>query len=284
MNLSYVPLSLIGAAYATAAFPVLAEQANRQEAFRTTLTVAARHIIFWSSVVTVLAIVLRAHIVRILLGAGAFDWDDTRLTAAVLAILILGLLAQGIVLLASRAFYAAGRSWNPFLVQAAGLVLSVAGAVVFFSLAQVYPLLGYAVEAALRVPDVPGTSILFVAFGATLGQLAMGGLALATLRSVAPGVARSLARPLFDGLGAAMLGGAASYGALAVMGTIAPLTTLPLVFAQGAIAGIVGLIVAGTVLALLENKEFHDLVSSLRKLRSANALPPYGLANDRPNT
>lgn len=283
MNLSFVPLSLIGAAYATAAFPVLAEQANRQDAFRTTLTVAARHIIFWSSVVTVLAIVLRAHIVRILLGAGAFDWDDTRLTAAVLAILIVGLLAQGLVLLASRAFYAAGRSWNPFFVQASGLVLSVTGAVAFFALAQAYPLFRYALEAALRVPDVPGTGILFVAFGAMFGQLAMGALALVTLRMVAPGVAGSLARPLFDGVGAGILGGAAAYGALAAMGTIAPLTTLALVFAQGAIAGIVGLIVAGTVLALLENQEFRGLVASLRKLRGANALMPYGPANDRPN-
>ncbi|HYF29007.1 MAG TPA: lipid II flippase MurJ, partial [Candidatus Paceibacterota bacterium] len=121
-NLEAVPLSLIGVSYATAAFPVMAEHMNakRYEEFRTTLLTAARHIIFWSAIVSVLALVLRAHIIRIVLGTGAFDWDATRLTAAILALLVLGLIAQGIILLSSRAFYAAGRSWNPLLIQLGG--------------------------------------------------------------------------------------------------------------------------------------------------------------------
>lgn len=285
-NLEAVPLSLIGAAYATAAFPVLAEQmgGKKFDAFQQTLTVALRHIIFWSSAVTVLAIVLRAHIVRIVLGTGAFDWDDTRLTAAVFAVLVLGLLAQGIVLIASRAFYASERSWNPLLVQLSGLFVSVAGAYGMLKLAQESPLFRYFIEAALRVTDVAGADVLFIALGAAMGQALMGVIALLTLRSVAPGVAGSLSRPLFEGLGAAILGGAAAYGALALMGAIAPLTTLLVVFAEGLVAGIVGLLVAGMVLALLENQEFRDLAASLKKLSSARALSPYGPANDRPNT
>jgi len=289
-NLEAVPLALIGAAYATAAFPVLAEQVGKKEhaAFRETVLTAARHIIFWSAVITVLAIVLRAHIVRVLLGSGAFDWSDTRLTAAVFAVLIVGLLAQSVVLLASRAFYAAGRSWNPLIIQIFGAVLAIASAYALLRLANTDSTVRFFFENLLRIEGVPGASILFIALGATLGQLVMAVIALATLSLVVRGVASRLLRPLLEGLGAAILGGAAAYGALALMGTLAPLTRLAIVVAEGTVAGMVGLFVAGTVLALLENREFHDLAASLKKLtstdRAAAALTPYDPTNDRPDT
>ncbi|MBA3789382.1 oligosaccharide flippase family protein [Patescibacteria group bacterium] len=277
-NLESVPLSLIASSYATAAFPVLAEQISKKkfEEYRATITTAARHIIFWSAVITVLTMVLRAHIVRIVLGSGAFNWDDTRITAAVLALLILGLLAQGIILLASRAFYAAHRSWNPLFVQLGDAGVSVGVALLMLRLSQTYPMFRYFVESLFRVSDVPGTSVLFIAIGATVGQLILCGVALATLRVVAPGVAHGLSRPIFDGFGAAILGGTAAYGALALMGNLAPLTSSITVFTQGAVAGMVGLAVAAAVLSLLENQEFKDLYSSLQKLRNSRALTPFG--------
>lgn len=276
-NLEAVPLSLIAASYATAAFPVMAEQAGakKYDAFKTTLAVAARHIVFWSSVITVLTVVLRAHIVRIILGSGAFNWDDTRLTAAILAVLVLGLLAQGLILLCARAFYAAGRSWNPLLVQLGDAGVSVLVAYGLVHAARAWPMLRYFMEALLRVSDVPGASVLFIALGYTVGQFAMLAVALITLKAVAGGVARSLFRPLFEGLGAAIVGGTASYGVLAFMGNLAPLTHLGTVFAEGLIAGMVGLFVAGCVLWLLENQEFRDLLSSLRKLTSFKPLAPF---------
>ncbi|MDB5195044.1 MAG: hypothetical protein JWO84_228 [Parcubacteria group bacterium] len=283
-NLEAVPLSLIGASYATAAFPVMAEHlaAARVKEFRATLAAAARHIIFWSAVITVLTIVMRAYIVRIILGSGAFDWNATRLTAAVLAILVVGLMAQALILLAARAFYAAQRSWNPLLVQLADCGISVVCAWGFVQLAGTYPTLRYFVEALFRVSDVAGTNVLFIALGATIGQVLMGITALVTLRRVAPGVAGTLVRPVFEGFGAAILGGAASYGVLTFMGTLAPLTKLGTVFIEGTVAGMVGLAVAAAVLSLLENQEFKDLIDALKRITSTKALQPHGaLLEDR---
>lgn len=277
-NLQAVPLSLIAASYATAAFPVMAEnlEAKRYEAFKATLSAAARHIVFWSAILSVLVLVLRAHIVRIVLGTGAFDWDATRLTAAILAILVLGLMAQGLVLLASRAFYAAKKSWNPLFIQIGGLIVSVTGALGLLALADAYPGVRYFVEALLRVEDVPGTDILLVAAGGMLGQMATGAFALLTLRSVAPGVARSLLRPVSEGAAAAILGGSAAYGVLSFLGNLAPATTLAVVFTEAFIAGMVGLMVAAAVLALLANREFKDLVDSLKRMKPSTALKPSG--------
>ncbi len=278
LNLQAVPLSLIAASYATAAFPVLAEsmEEKKYEVFRATLSAAARHIVFWSAILSVLVLVLRAHIVRIVLGSGAFDWDATRLTAAILAILVIGLMAQGLVLLASRAFYAAKKSWNPFGIQVAGLVVSVVSAVGLLAAAQTFPDIRYFVEALLRVEDVPGTDILLIAIGSMLGSVATGVFALVTLHSVAPGVARSLLRPVFEGFASAILGGAAAYGILSFAGNLAPATTLVVVFTEAFVAGMVGLAVAGAVLALLANKEFKDLADSLKRIRPSTALKPSG--------
>lgn len=282
-NLEAVPLSLIGASYATAAFPVLAKEMNdgHLEAFAATLAAAARHLIFWSAILAVLTIVLRAHIVRIVLGTGAFNWDDTRLTAAVLGLLAIALVAQGIVLLAARAFYAANKSWMPFLIQVIGLVVSLAAAAGALWLAHAVPFARDFMEALMRVEGVSGTDILFIALGATLGQLVMGALALATLRTVAPKVAGSLARPVLEGTGAAIVGGMLAYGSLVLMGNIAPLSTLPLVLAQGLAAGMVGVVAAAGVLFLLENKEFKDLCRSFSRIMLPKT-PVYSPAlNDR---
>ncbi len=283
-NLEAVPLALIGASYATAAFPVLAEDAKekRDDAFRQTLSAAGRHLIFWSAVAAALVIVLRAHLVRVILGTGAFDWEATRLTAALLGILVVGLAAQGIVLLASRAFYAARKSWNPLFIQVTGLIVSLASAMLFLAWADMFPSFRYFVEALVRIEDSPAASVIFIALGATIGQLVMGIIALLTLHSVAPGVASSYLRPLFEGAGAGTVGGAAAYGMLAVMGQIAPLDSVVDVFTQGLVAGMVGLAAAASVLVLLENREFKQLYESLRKLAPSKALQPSGtVLNDQ---
>lgn len=265
-NLEAVPLGLIGASYAVAAFPALSEASalERREEFTRILSAGARHVILWSIVALGLIAVLRAHIVRVVLGTGAFDWNATRLTAALLVILAVGLVAQGLVLLFSRALYAVRQSWRPFLYQFACGALTIFLAVVFLAL----PMDGFPASFAafLKVADVPGIAVLLLALAATLGQIVLVFLSLIALRGVAPGLGRTLVRPFVDGCIAALAGGAAAYATLVLEGGIAPLTTLMAVFIEGFVAGIVGLIVAALALFLVENEEFRIVVSALNKI------------------
>lgn len=265
-NLEAVPLALIGASYAVAAFPALSETSapEKRGEFTRILSSSARHIILWSVVSLGLIVVLRAHLVRVILGTGAFDWDATRLTAALLAILAVGLVAQGLTLLFSRALYAVRQSWRPLFYQFAGGGLTVFLAVLFFSLPeQGFPA---TLAAFLKVGDVSGTAILLVALAATAGQLFLAVLSLTALRSAAPGLARTLFRPLLDGSLAALVGGAATYLTLFLEGGIAPLTTLIAVFTEGLVAGVVGLLAAALALYIVENEEFMIVASALGRL------------------
>jgi len=265
-NLEAVPLSLIGASYAVAAFPALSEASalEKRDEFTRILSTSARHIILWSIVSLGIIAVLRAHIVRVILGTGAFDWDATRLTAALLAILAVGLVAQGLVLLFSRALYAARQSWRPLFYQIAGGVLTIILAVIFLSL----PSKGIpeSLSVFLRVGDVAGTGILLIALAATLGQIFLAILSLIALRSVSPGLARSISRSFVDGSAAAIAGGAAAYIALVFLGGIAPLTTLVSVFTQGFIAGLVGISASAAALFLIGNEEFRAMTGALDTL------------------
>lgn len=278
-NLEAVPLALIGSSYAVAAFPALSEAstADRRVEFTGILSASARHIILWSVVAVGLIAVLRAHIVRVILGTGAFDWNATRLTAALLAILAVSLVAQGLVLLFSRALYAVRQSWRPLLYQVAGGALTVVLAGMFLALSTS----GFPATLAvfLKVGDVHGSSILLLALAATLGQIFLAILSLLALRNVSPGLAKTLSKPLIDGSIAAFVGGIATYAVLFIEGGIAPLTTLMAVFLQGFIAGIVGLAASALALYFVENEEFLIAAGALSKLLrlpggSAAVLPP----------
>jgi putative peptidoglycan lipid II flippase len=281
-NLEAVPLSLIGSSYAVAAFPALSEASSveRRGEFTQILSASARHVILWSVVSLGLIAVLRAHIVRVILGTGAFDWNATRLTAALLAILAVGLVAQGLVLLFSRALYAVRQSWRPLLYQVLGGALTVFIALACLALPS--PALLVPIADFLKVGDVSGTTILLVALAATIGQIFLAFLSLVALRSVSPELARTLSRPLLDGAAAAFAGGVAAYLVLLLEGGIAPLTSLVAVFTQGFIAGVVGLAASAAALYFMENEEFRIVVNALSKLIRREAETPLPPSAEEP--
>lgn len=278
-NLEAVPLALIGSSYAVAAFPALSEALalKKHDEFMKILSASARHIILWSVVALGLIAVLRAHLVRVILGSGAFDWNATRLTAALLVVLTIGLVVDALELLFSRALYAARQSWRPLLYQLAGGGLTVVLALTFVAM----PSTGFPTTLAdfLKVGDIPGTTILLLALANIIGQFFLVFLSLIALRSVAPGLSRTLLRPLIDGSIAAVAGGTAAYVVLSLEGGIAPLTSLLSVFTQGLVAGIVGLAASALALYLTENEEFRIVVNALARLlrspeKASDALEP----------
>ncbi|MHB8914058.1 MAG: lipid II flippase MurJ [Minisyncoccota bacterium] len=270
-NLEAVPLALIGSSYAVAAFPALSEALSlkKHDEFMKVLSASARHIILWSIVALGLIVVLRAHIVRVILGTGAFDWNATRLTAALLAVCAVGLVVDALELLFSRALYAARQSWRPLAYQLGAGAFTILLAFVFLKM----PSSGMpaTLAAILKVSDVHNSGILLLALANVLGQFFLVFLSLIALRSVAPGLSRTLVRPVIDGSIAAVAGGVAAYGVLALEGGILPLTSLVSVFTQGFVAGVVGLAAAAIALYLTENEEFRIVASALGRLLRPHA-------------
>ncbi len=272
-NLQAVPLTIIGVSYSVAAFPTLSRffAAGHRDEFVRHIETALRHVIFWSLPATVLVIVLRAYIVRAILGAGAFNWSDTRLTAAALALFMLALVTQALFLLVARAYYAAGNTRTPLILGVVDIIVSIASSLLLLWSFENNQLFQSFVGALLRVSDVPGTSVLMLALGDSIGsivQCLLGVILLARDFSVP---VRGVGRLFFQTFCASVIGGACTYATLLFFGPLVDTTTLVGIVSQGVPAGIVGLLSTAGVLWILGSQELKEILGALsRHLRTPN--------------
>ncbi len=266
-NLQAVPLAIIGVSYSVAAFPTLSRlhAAGERGEFLRHVEAALRHMLFWAIPATVLVIVLRAQLVRTILGAGAFDWEATRLTAAALALFVVSLCAQSVSLLLARAYYAAGRTARPLYFALLGVSTAVLSASILTTLFHASPLWRDVLEAMLRVGNIPGTTVLMLALGYGLGAVVQAAAGLYFFSRDFAFPFRGLLRLAFESFGSSVIGGAFAYAALAFSGTYLDINTTAGIVLQGLVGGITGLAVTTAVLALLGNRELIEAYGSLRR-------------------
>jgi len=261
-NLQSVPLAIIGASYSIAAFPFLADlfAQKKMDIFRLHIVTALRHIIFWSVPAIALLIVLRAQVVRVVLGSGAFDWSDTRLTAAVLALLVVSLFAQAINLLVVRAFYAGGNTSTPLWVTFFGSIGTIILAFFFYNIYSSANSFAQYFEVALRIEGVAGAEIAIIALCYSIAMcLQTAVLVFFAVRKFEipmkwffPNVGRSLS--------AALVGALCAYTTLNLFVEGINDTAFLGIFIQGllgGIAGILGVVLAYHVLRSPELKEIY---------------------------
>ncbi len=264
-NLQAVPLAVIGASYSVAAFPILAAALSRGDRafFIEHIANAARFVVFWSLPVTALIIVLRAYIVRVILGSGAFDWTDTRLTAAVFGLLCVSLTAQGITFLLVRGYYAAGRTFVPFLVSLGTAFSTVCLGAILIGVFQ-NSFISDLAQGLLRVVDVPGSTVLALAFASTSISIIGALVLVAHFERRFNGFLSRVWRAWVQSAIAALGAGCATYAVLVAIGPITLASTTLTVFTRGFAAGVFGIIVAGLVYALLGSREFAEIVEVIR--------------------
>lgn len=266
-NLQSVPLAIIGVSYSVAAFPLLAELYGKQmrTEFSLHITTSLRHIIFWSVPAIALIIVLRAQIVRVVLGSGAFDWADTRLTAAVLAILVISLLAQAVNLVVIRAFYAGGKTLIPFVVTFLGSLLAIASAYGFltFYLSEIN--IHAVVSAFMRLEGVAGSEVLAIAFGYTIAIVLQSFILLLVLSRSFSIPLGWMGRSMIHAFCAATVGGLFAYITLNFLVEGVDQARLVGILIQGVLAGCAGIF--GTIItyAWFKSPELHEVYTSFQK-------------------
>lgn len=274
-NLYSVPLAIIGASYSVAAFPTLAAAFSRgaREEFVFHVVLAARHIIFWSFPAIALMIVLRAHIVRAVLGSGAFDWTDTRITAAALALFVVALAAQGMLLLLARSYYATGRSFVPLVFYSGMAVCTVALSYGFVYLLET-PWLLEVTERLLRVAGLSGSAVLALALAYSVVSV-LGALALTMdFEFRFGGFVSKIRLVTAESTLAAVMAGVTSYLVLTALGILTSATTFIVVVMHGSVAGMAGIVGAVVVYYVLQSREFFETASAIRhRVKGVTASP-----------
>lgn len=266
-NLHNVPLVIVGSSYSVAAFPTLARLFSRgnKNDFLAHVTIAARHIIFWSLPILALVVVLRAQIVRVILGAGSFDWSDTRLTAAALAVFIVSLASHGMLLLLVRAYYAAGRTLIPFFANLVGAAVSVGAALWLFNAFSNESAFGVWLAETLRVGDISGTAVLALPLGYSLGIIVAMTILLLRFQRDFHAFSRIHTAVFLQSAFAALGAGVTAHVVLRLLAPVLDQTTFIGIFLQGLGGGIAGITAAVILLYVTHSRELREVCTTLHR-------------------
>ncbi|MEK7167861.1 MAG: murein biosynthesis integral membrane protein MurJ [Patescibacteria group bacterium] len=276
-NLQNFPLGIFGISLAVAALPVLSALAadKKNSEFVSAISTTFRQILFFIIPISVILFVLRAQIVRIILGSGNFNWYDTRLTAACLAIFCLGLFAQGTFPLIIRGFYALHNTKTPFFVGLATMAVNIISLFLFRFIFSFENGFLFFTTAILRINELSGLvdfRILALPAAVTVSSIFELIILMIFLRRHigrldGRKILDSTMRILFASLGAGLF----AYALLQILDKLVETETFLGILAQGFSAGLLGLVGYWLIGYLLKMEEMHIFTSSLKRklLRSA---------------
>ena len=125
-HLQQLPVGLFGATIGQAALPSLSTYSAKEKTgeFIETLQSAMHQILFWVLPSSVLFIVLRIPVVRLIFGAQHFDWSATVDTGMTLSAFGISLFAQAIIQVLARGFYALYDSKTPVTIGVLTVLLN----------------------------------------------------------------------------------------------------------------------------------------------------------------
>lgn len=130
-TLAFAPIVLFGQTIAQAAFPVLSRERENLEEFKSIFITSFNQMLYLVLPVSALFLVLRIPIVRLVFGAGQFDWQATVLTGQTLAFFSLSIFAQALIYLVSRGFYALQDTKTPLIIGTLTTISMIVMAILF---------------------------------------------------------------------------------------------------------------------------------------------------------
>ncbi len=274
LNLQNVTLGIVGLSYSVAVFPVLVKSfsSNDLDSFKNHLKSTARQIIFWSLPISFLFIVLRAQIVRVILGTGSFSWNNTRLVAASLAMFALSMVAQGLISLFARTYYAAGNTKKPLFINLISSTSIVVFSFVLLYVFEKYEMFRFFIESLFRVSDIAGTEILMLPLAYSLGTILNFTILWFHIKKDFMQKESFLSKAFLQSLGASFFLGIVSYFGLNIFSPIFGIQTFWGIFLQGFLSGILGILSAILILHLLKNEELKALFFALKTKFEGNKI------------
>ncbi len=247
-NLQSLFLGIIAVSFAIAVFPYLSDLFNQNniQGFKDVIAKTTIQILYFMVPLSILLLVLRAQIVRLIYGSfqgTSFDFEATKLVAQAVGLFSISLFAQGLIPLFTRAFYAMQNTVIPVFI---GFITIGFNIILSYYLIPRYGLAGMALT--FSITNIINLVILIMELHYKLGPIHDEYLVVNTLKIVI----------------ASLLAGASTFVSLYLVAPIVNMHTYLGVFVQAAAAGIVGVGIylgAGYILGLAET---HDLVKLLK--------------------
>lgn len=243
-NLQIFPVGIFGISFAVAAFPTLSLYAFDKKKLISNYSQTLRNILFFIIPSTVCLLVLRAQIIRVILGTGNFDWNATILTMNTLAFFSISLFAQAIIPLQVRIFYARHNSKTPFYV---GLFTACLDIILSYFLSKLIGVAGLAL--AFSISTISNFIILWFLLRKELGNMDEEKILISITKFTGAGLAAGIAIQSIKNIVWPFINMHKFWG----------------IFTQGILSGIAGILVYLAFCSLFQSEELSDFWKSFKK-------------------
>lgn len=256
-NLQSVFLSIFAVSFAIAIFPILSDLFNQkdQNGFKDVLAKTTVQILFFMIPLSILMLVLRAQIVRLVLGIGQgthFTFSDTRIVAQALGLFSVSLFAQALIPLFTRAFYALQNTIIPVVI---GFITIIVNIIATYYLTAKFGVAGMAISFSLT--SVVNLLLLIIQLHYKLGSIHDEYLIISCLKIII----------------SALLGGAGAFVSLYIVAPWVNMYTYWGVLIQAVSAGIIGVGIYLGISWTLGLPESHNLIKLMRTTGSKIGKP-----------
>ncbi len=267
-NLYYFPIGLIGVSFAVSSFPVFSRfWANGQKReFLENFSSSFRQILFFIIPVSLLMFLLRAQLVRLILGTGQFGWLETRLTAASLGIFCLGILAGGLSPLLSRAFFALQNTKTPVAIGVVSMAVNIILCFLFTYFLSFSNIFQNVLENFLKLQGIKDIRVIGLPLALSLAAILQTFLLLIFLyRKIGGFRIKEILQSLSKILTASIFMMIAVYFVRQIAGGFVSMQTFSGVFWQAVLAGLTGIFVYFLITLLFKSPEIKIIKSSFFK-------------------
>ncbi len=259
-NIQFFPIGIIGISYAIAAFPAFSDHIAKKEIdkFKITFLSTVRQVLFFMIPITLLFLIFRAQIVRVVVGAGAFDWEATILTADTLAFFALTFIPQSLVYILARAFFALENTVTPLV---AGFVASLVGIISAFLFKESFGVIGLSMAYSLAM--IVNMILLWAPLRQKMGSLGESVISQSLLKMSAAGLVCGVMMQTLKPVAVELI----------------PNDTFIGVLSQGVLAGGVGLVLYILVSYLLKSEELDVFIAAMHKKILKKTVPEESFSN-----
>ena len=267
-NIQGLPLALIGVPFAVSLFPVLSKawNGNLKEKFSSYFSSGIRQILFLTIPSSVLMFILRAQIVRIILGAGQWGWLETKLTAACLGIFSLAIFACSLIPFFEKTFYSLQNTKTPTKLRIIMVLLNIVLCILLLMILRPNSHFSNSLAHILNLKDVQDIRVLAFPLALVISSLLQSFLLFIILNKKI--IVFEIAQ-VFTFLKKIILltiiTGAVVWIVLRPLAVIFPLNTFLGVFMQTFLAGICGAVVYIIGALIIKLSELDNLKNSIFK-------------------
>jgi putative peptidoglycan lipid II flippase len=267
-NLSSILVNAIAVSVSTASFPAMSMAFLKKEddEFLRKFSGIFRQIIFLTVPVSLLLLILRVQIVRVFLGAGKFDWSDTKLTTACLGILAINLIAQAFIIFLSKVFYAAHNTKIPAIISAITVAFNILLSLLLVWSLNRFAYLSYIIQNILRLDGVKNIGVIGLSLAYSITAILEASLLLYMFFKKFPKLKmREIYDSLCKTLAAALVMVVFTFLIRHFLGSVVSLQTFWGIFFQLAVSGIIGVVIYVFSAFLLKSKELKGIHDSFLK-------------------